>query len=206
MELDEALKKIESLEKDLKASKLDAATVEEKSKALDAHKEKLSKLESEMEELRKAKADDEGNSIEYMKAEMLKSAEKRDAAIKQYEDLKLNTEMESKTRLISDALNRAAMQAGVNDEEKLNKLLRLVDKDALEFDDDGNPKNAADLVKAEIDSIPGFVDKKGGGLQMRGGGAGNGDGFVKPDGTIDRAALKDAAEKDVNNILSKFTT
>lgn len=134
-------------------------THEDALKELESLRRALQKANNEAKEHRlKAKELDElKQQLETEKLSEKEKLEKRLAELqKQHEGYRLQTQ----DRLVSAELRSQAAALGFADPSDAVKML---DRAALEFDEDGTPKNAADLLKELLKAKPYLAGKQQGG-------------------------------------------
>ncbi len=118
----------------------------------DARKE-AAKFRTQLRGFEKTEAD--------RKAAELSEVEKRDARIRELEDHAAQSQQRTRQYALRDAVEQAVNKEQLALTAPLGDVLRLLDADAIEWDDNGAPKHVGALVKALVADRPYLVGRRG---------------------------------------------
>lgn len=118
----------------------------------DARKE-AAKFRTQLRGFEKGEAD--------RRAAELSEVEKRDVRIRELEDHATQSQQRARQYALRDAVEQAVGVQQLALTAPLGDVLRLLDADAIEWDDQGAPKHVAALVKALVADRPYLVGRRG---------------------------------------------
>lgn len=121
--------------------------------ALRKERQRARDLEKEVKPLRTFKSERERTEKERQDAER-SEIEKRDALIKERDEQLTQAQQRERSYALRDAIEEAVSGEKVILAAPIGRVLRLIDADAVEWAEDGTPRNAAALLKGLVKSDP----------------------------------------------------